>query len=145
TRSAGEIEEFGATWVSYFSPARENLYFGPRAEPLLRGVFDDSADLFFRPENSLFAGFLPTVLFFVGAAVAWRRRKKGPPDIWARGLFLSGLLCFALSLVRVYLPLMRIVPGLAGMRVPARFYAFTSLTIVYFAALGLDALLRRVH
>ncbi len=145
TRSAGEIQEFGATWVSYFSPARENLYFGPRAERLLRGLFDDSADLFFRPENSLFAGFLPTVLFFVGAAVAWRRRREGRPDVWARGLFLSGLLCFALSLVRVYLPLMRIVPGLAGMRVPARFYAFTSLTIVYFAALGVDALLRRIR
>ena len=145
TRSAGEIQEFGATWVSYFSPARENLYFGPRAEQLLHRVWGDSADLFYRPENSLFAGFLPTILFFVGAAVAWRRRKEGGPDIWARGLFLSGLLCFALSLVRVYLPLMRIVPGLAGMRVPARFYAFTSLTIVYFAALGVDALLRRVH
>ncbi|HEY7215599.1 MAG TPA: hypothetical protein VIC28_13295, partial [Thermoanaerobaculia bacterium] len=145
TRSAGEIEEFGATWVSYFSPARETLYFGPPADELLHRIWGDSADRFFRPENSLFAGFLPTVFFFAGAVVAWRRRKEGPPDIWARGLFLSGLLCFALSLVRVYLPLMRIVPGLAGMRVPARFYAFTSLTIVYFAALGVDALLRRVR
>src|SRR6185295_17346099 len=145
TRSEGEIREFGATWVSYFSPARETLYFGPREERLLRGVFEDSADLFFRPENSLFAGFLPTILCFVGAVIAWRRRKEDPSGVWARGLFLSGLLCFTLSLVRVYLPLMRIVPGLAGMRVPARFYAFTSLTIAYFAALGVDAFLRRLR
>jgi len=145
TRSPAEIEEFGATWVSYFSPAQQNLYFGPQAEKLLHWIFGDSADLFFRPENELFAGFLPTLLFFVGAFVAWRRRKEGPPEIWTRGLALSGLLCFALSLVRVYLPLMRIVPGLSGMRVPARFYAFVSVTIVYFAAVGLDFLLRGVR
>jgi hypothetical protein len=145
TRSPAEIEEFGATWVSYFSPAQENLYFGPQADQFLHRIWGDSADRFFRPENQLFAGFLPTILFFVGAFVAWRRRKEGPPDIWARGLALSGLICFALSLVRVYLPLMRIVPGLSGMRVPARFYAFVSVTIVYFAAVGLDFLLRHIH
>ncbi len=145
TRSAAEIQEFGATWVSYFSPARENLYFGPRTERFLHRIWGESADRLYRPENSLFAGFLPTILFFVGAVAAWRRRREGPPDVWARGLLLAGLLCFALSLVRVYLPLMRIVPGLAGMRVPARFYAFTSLTVVYFAALGVDVLLRRVR
>jgi len=145
TRSPAEIEEFGATWVSYFSPAQENLYFGPQADQFLHKIWGDSADRFFRPENQLFAGFLPTILFFVGAFVAWRRRKGGPPDLWARGLALSGLLCFALSLVRVYLPLMRIVPGLSGMRVPARFYAFVSVTIVYFAAVGLDFLLRHIH
>ena len=143
TRSPAEIQEFGATWVSYFSPAQANIYFGPQADELLHGIWGDSADRFFRPENELFAGFLPTILFFVGAFAAWRRRKEGP-DVWARGLALSGLICFALSLVRFYLPLMRIIPGLSGMRVPARFYAFVSLTIVYFAAVGLDFLLRRI-
>jgi len=143
TRSPAEIQEFGATWVSYFSPAQANIYFGPQADELLHGIWGDAADRFFRPENELFAGFLPTILFFVGAFAAWRRRKEGP-DVWARGLALSGLICFALSLVRFYLPLMRIIPGLSGMRVPARFYAFVSLTIVYFAAVGLDFLLRRI-
>ena len=146
TRAPAEIQEFGATWVSYFSPARENLYFGPWAEQLLHRVLEDEdAELFFRPENSLFAGFLPTVLFFAGAFIAWRRRKAGPPDVWLRGLALSGLLCFLLSLRRVYLPLMQIVPGLSGMRVPARFDAFVSLTVVYFAALAVEALLRSVR
>jgi hypothetical protein len=143
TRAPQEILEFGATWASYFSPARENLHFAP-AEKVLRGIWGSSADPFFRPENALFAGFLPTLLCFAGVVVAWRRRKEGSPDVWGRGLALSGLLCFALSLTRVYLPLMEIVPGLSGMRVPARFYAFTSLTIVYFAAVGMEALLHRI-
>jgi hypothetical protein len=145
TRSEGEIRGYSVKLASYFSPAPENLYFGPWAEKLLRGIFEDSADLFFRPENSLFAGFLPTVLFFVGAFAAWRRRREGPPDVWARGLALSGFVCFALSFAAVYLPLARVVPGLSGMRVPARFYAFVSLTVVYFAAQGVEALLRRAR
>jgi len=39
---------------------------------------------------------------------------------------------------------MWIVPGLSGMRVPARFYAFVSLSLVYFAARGLDFLMGKV-
>ncbi len=144
-RPEGEIRFYSATWASYFSPAPESLYFGPPARRLLRSVAEDSAELFFRPENQLFAGILPTILFFVGAFVAWRRRQEGPPDVWARGLALAGLLCLALSFAGVFLPLSRIFPGLAGMRVPARFYAFTSLTVVYFAARGVDALLCRIR
>src|SRR4029077_4829092 len=106
------------------------------------------ADLFRRPENELFAGFLPTILFFAGAAgsavAAWRGRQQGPADPWARGLALSGLICFALSFARFYVPLSRVIPGLSGMRVPARFYAFVSLTLVFFAARGIDFLLRRL-
>jgi hypothetical protein len=145
TRSPAEIEGYSARLASYFSPARDNVYFGPPAMRLLHGVLGDSAELFSRPENSLFAGFLPTVFFLVGALAAWRRRKGEPPDVWARGLALSGLACFALSFAQVYVPLTQVVPGLSGMRVPARFYAFVSLTVVYFAARGVDVLLRRVQ
>jgi hypothetical protein len=145
TRQEGEIREFSARLASYFSPSGLNFYFDPRAEKLLKNVAEDSAELFYRPENSLFAGFLPTILFFVGLFALWRRRKEGPPDVWLRGLALSGLLCFALSFARFYLPLARVVPGLSGMRVPARFYAFTSLTLVVFAAYGTEALLRRAR
>ncbi len=140
-RPEAEIREYSATLASYFSPSPNNIYSGPRARQIVEAVMEDSAGLFFRPENHLFAGFLPTVLFGVGAFVAWRRRKEGPPDVWARGLALSGLVCFALSFAGVFLPLARILPGLSGMRVPARFYAFTSLAVVYFAARGVDALL----
>jgi hypothetical protein len=144
SRPAGEIEEYSAQLASYFSPSGANLYFGEEARPFLARVFGDSAELFFRPENSLFAGFLPTALFLVGAAAALRGLRREPADPWARGLALAGLVCFALSFAPVYVPLARVVPGLSGMRVPARFYAFVSLALVYFAARGVDLLLRHV-
>jgi hypothetical protein len=68
---------------------------------------------------------------------AWRRRGEGL-DSWDRGLAISGLCCFALSFAIVYGPLMRVIPGLSGMRVPARFYIFVSFTLVWFAARGAD-------
>jgi hypothetical protein len=142
SRPESEIETYSARLASYFSPSAENIYFGNRAaDHFLEGTFGDSAELFHRPENELFAGFLPTVLFFAGV---WSGFRRGPADPWVRGLALSGLLCLALSFARVYVPLAHVVPGLAGMRVPARFYAFVSLTLVFFAARGVDSLLGRV-
>jgi hypothetical protein len=145
TRTQAEVQEFGATLASYFSPSYENFYFGKPTRQYLRSIFGGFAEPFFRSEeSSLFAGFLPTIFFFVGAVTAWRGRRVGPRDVWARGLALSGLVCFALSLAVVYGPLMRVIPGLSGMRVPCRFYAFASFTIVYFAARGMDLVLRRL-
>ncbi len=143
SRPPEEIEQYSAKLASYFSPSHENLYFGEGADRFLRGVLGESADLFHRPENELFAGFLPTILFCLGAFAALRGLREGKADPWARGIALSGLICFALSFAAVYVPLSRIVPGLSGMRVPARFYAFISLAVVYFAARGVDLLLRR--
>ncbi len=143
-RSHAEVQEFGATLASYLSPSNGNLYFGKPTRPFFRSILGDAAELFFRPENALFAGFLPTMFFCVGAVAAWRGRRDGLRDVWARGLAVSGLLCFALSLAVVYEPLMRVVPGLSGMRVPARFYAFVSLTLVYLAARGVDLVLFRL-
>lgn len=143
SRSPNELRAFGAKPSSYLSPADENLYFGEGARELLRRLLGDSAQLFQRPENRLFAGFLPTALFLVGAVATWRRRREGPADPWTRGIALAGLLCFALSFAKVYVPLSRFIPGLSGMRVPARFYAFTSLALVFFAARGVDYLLSR--
>lgn len=146
TRSEDEIRAYSARLSSYFSPTFENIYFGPATVRFLQGVLGKKAERFYRPENSLFAGFLPTILFFVGAFAAWRRRHEEPPNLWALELALSGLLCFALSFALFYLPLARVVPGLSGMRVPPRFYMLGSLTVVYFAGRGVDVLLRRpVH
>jgi len=144
SRPQAEIEVYGARLASYFSPSDVSFYFTETADRRLHAILGQSADLFRRPENSLFAGFLPTIFFFVGAFAALRRSREGPADPWARGLALSGLICFALSFARVYVLLAEIVPGLSGMRVPARFYTFVSLPLVYFAARGVDVLLRRI-
>ncbi|HEY4596412.1 MAG TPA: hypothetical protein VIJ02_08440, partial [Thermoanaerobaculia bacterium] len=138
-RTAEEVREKGATPVSYLSPARESLYFGPEVRGFLRRAGLPLRTLY-EPERVLFAGFLPTALFLVGAAGRWRRRREEPWSPWERGLALSGLLCFALTFSAVYVPLMRVVPGMNGMRVPARFYAFVSLTLVVFAGFGIDLL-----
>ena len=146
TRSEHEIQVYSAKLASYVSPTSINVYFGESANRFLRGALGKSAEVFYRPENSLFAGFLPTALFFVGAAAAFRRwlRHRGEPaDPWVRGIVLSGLISFVLSFAWVYLPLAKIIPGLSGMRVPARFYTLISLTVVFFAARGVDLLLRR--
>jgi len=85
------------------------------------------------------------VLAAAALALSLRRRWGGnwPLDLagldtWERGLLLSGLLCFLLTFPVLYLPLMRAIPGLAGMRVPARFYVFVSFSLVWFAARELD-------
>lgn len=138
-RTEEEIWELGATPASYLSPAREGLYFGPEVRRFLRRAGLPLGALY-KPERVLFAGFLPTAFFLVGAAGRWRRRREGPVSPWERGLALSGIFCFALTFPWVYAPLMRVVPGMNGMRVPARFYAFVSLTLVVFAGLGIDLL-----
>lgn len=144
-RSEHEIQVYSAKLASYFSPTSINVYFGPAANRFLRWALGEStAELFHRPENSLFAGFLPTILFFVGAFAAARKWREGPVDPWVRGLVLSGLISFVLSFAWAYLPLSEVIPGLSGMRVPARFYTLTSLTVVFFAARGVDLLMRRM-
>jgi hypothetical protein len=202
-RTPSEIQLYGASLASYLTPTDWNLY-GPWA------------DAWRRPENSLFAGFLPTLLVLCAAVRGRRRHHTRParplsllqrsvllllagltaaawivgelrvweiagaleaPDVpglgghrlgvaalaagllalglrrlwggdwplrladldpWERGLLVSGILCFLLTFPLVYLPLMRILPGLSGMRVPARFYAFVSFPLAYFAARELD-------
>jgi hypothetical protein len=145
SRTPHEVYRYGATLASYFSPAPQNVYFGPAARERLQEVLGPrGARLFSRSENALFAGFLPTILFGVGAVTVWRRRREGLPDPWERGLAISGLICFALSFPQIYEPLMRVIPGLAGLRVPSRFYFLLSFSLVWFAARGADVLLRRM-
>lgn len=141
-RTDADIAKYGATLASYFRPTRDNLYFGPGTRDFLRSMLGSWAKpLFYRMENALFAGILPTALFLVGAVAAWRKRDRDP---WGRGLALVGILCFLLTFPLVYAPLMRVVPGLSGMRVPTRFYVFVSLALAYFAARGVDVLREKV-
>jgi hypothetical protein len=139
-RTDEEVRQFGATPASYVTPARNSLHLSPQAKWFLRRKLGVRSRFDFQPERVLFAGALPTVLLLVGAVGRWRRRREGPADGWERGLALSGLLCFALTFPVVYAPLMRVVPGLSGMRVPARFYVFVSLALVHFAGRGVDFL-----
>lgn len=226
-RSDAEIWVNGSTLLSYLTPEPSAYWFRPGVEAALKGATGQIWHLFFRTENSMFAGFLPTIFFLVGLAAWWRRYRvpKGDPeaarlavfqrlilalllliavavyvrsngqtlarelpgshphlalakvnqpfkvlaaslllwfglrrwwkagrvlrlrdmDPWERGLAFSGLACFCLTHPLFYLPLMKVVPGLAGMRVPARFYFFVSLTIVWFAARGFEACLARMR
>jgi len=206
-RGEEELRAYGASLVSYVTPAELNLYGGWWPKELRRR------------ENSLWAGLLPTVLAAGAAAAGWRRRRQPPAqplsrarrtaigglavlgiagfavgevalwaaesghpelapleafqvaadlfaaglaalllrrlwggnwgldlsglDPWERGLLAACGLCFLLSSLTVYLPLMALIPGLASMRVPTRFYAFVSLGIAWFAARALDGMLAR--
>jgi len=96
--------------------------------------------------NALGAAFLAAL-----GAWLWLRHRWGAGaldwramDPWERGLAISGIACFLLSHPFVYMPLMRVVPGMSGMRVPARFATMVLWSVVFFAARGLDGLLARI-
>ncbi|MES1242530.1 MAG: hypothetical protein ABUT39_13030 [Acidobacteriota bacterium] len=222
TRGPAEAGKLGATTLSWLAPARSSLWFGPVAKSFMKRRLGPASEPFFRTENSLFAGIVPSLLAGVGLWAAWRRKRvppspldlgrkvilglllalaaaawiagdvltllgegkeKVPPwtipawtglflggvaslavwawlrwmwgcgpvlrwremDPWTRGLALSAVACFALAHPIAYVPMMRVLPGLDGMRVPARFAAFVSLAAVLFAAKGLDFLLDRLR
>jgi hypothetical protein len=222
-REDAEIEEQSATLASYVRPSTQSVYFGTGHRKRLRDSLRLGRPLFFRREDTLFAGFLATALSATGLVLWWKRFRnrdavprlpagrravllgllaialaayllangmtlarwapeslprlaragwwipalalavslgawavlrrrwgRGPVlrwaemDVWERGLALVGAVCFALTHCVVYIPLARVLPGLDGMRVPARFYVFVSLAIAWFAARGAGALLARV-
>ncbi len=86
----------------------------------------------------------------------WLRHRAGAPPLldrtrldpetadWWLGLALGGGLSFLLSLPVFYLPAMRLLPGLSGMRVSARFGLFVALTLSAFAARGVDQVARKI-
>ena len=211
TRAPREIQGYGASLVSFLTPAYYNLY------------ADLWPDVLKRPENALFPGIVATVLALLAAWRGWKQRRSPPLrplslarritlwaltvltalawlegelrvweaagalkapavealsahrlgvfalaagvlalalrrawggnwpfrladlDPWKRGLLVSGFLCFLLSFPLLYLPLMRVIPGLSGMRVPVRFNAFVSFSLVFFAAGELDRRLREIR
>ncbi|HYL04738.1 MAG TPA: hypothetical protein VE075_01780 [Thermoanaerobaculia bacterium] len=94
---------------------------------------------------------VPLLLLAVGAGGwLWLRRRWGLArpvrwreiDPWPRGLLAAGAATAALSFPILFDPASRLLPGLAAIRVPARFDAFTSLAIVWLAATALDARVR---
>jgi hypothetical protein len=65
--------------------------------------------------------------------------RRAAADPWERGMALAGALCFLASFPIAFVPLQRVLPGLASLRAPGRFYVMTSLAVAVFAARGLDA------
>jgi hypothetical protein len=129
TRSASEIQFYGATLGSWLSITPYNELWGR----LLRGSG--------HAENHLFAGFVTTGLAVAGAAWSSRGLRWRRLTTWERGVLWSGAFFVVLSFPWAFLALGRVVPGLYGMRVPTRVYPFVSLALVLLAARGIDALL----
>ncbi len=84
-RGMSEWRHWGASAVSYFMPGISNWYFGDTLWSLQR------------PENTLFAGFLPTLLAVMGLAGLWRERERqsAVPLSSRRRLLLAVLLTVA--------------------------------------------------
>ena len=137
-RGESEIRYFGASLESYFSIEGGNKLWGER---LLPG----------KPENHMFASVVTTLLAAAGAIAAARARRRGrdagelraPIARFDRNVLVMATFFFLLSFAAIYLPIARILPGLAQMRVPTRVYPFISFALALFAARGVDWLLAR--
>lgn len=89
----------------------------------------------------------PFLILAVGTAcVAWAARgcfqrtgKESTPAVLRRALLAQGAVAAALCFPLVYAPLARVVPGMLGMRVPARYGLFVQLA----AALSVAVLVER--
>ncbi|QQR72371.1 MAG: hypothetical protein IPJ17_12685 [Holophagales bacterium] len=99
----------------------------------------------------------PSMVFFAGilliAVALARSRRADRPDlgesdggdlvgidpIWIRGLLASGLVSTLLAHPIVFFTLRSWVPGMDGMRVPQRFWAFALPALALAAGVGLDA------
>ncbi|HKH45837.1 MAG TPA: hypothetical protein VKM72_14340, partial [Thermoanaerobaculia bacterium] len=73
TRSDLEIQVYGASVVSYFTPTGHMFLTGDWAKDWRRN------------ENSLFAGLLPTLLIGAAAVHGWRTRRQAPVRPLTRG------------------------------------------------------------
>ena len=107
------------------------------------------------PEKELFPGVFAVLL---GAAAFWPRAgREGPPGRWVRlygWIALAGFVCSLGPQVKVwglvvtdagpYGWLLRIVPGMDGMRVPARFAIVFVLGLSVLAGCGVLAVLSRL-
>jgi len=95
TRDETETSALGAALPSYLSPAAENWYFGPPKRSFWRTPAGFLAKPFFRSENALFAGFLPTLLAGIGWAGLRRRREPSGPGGTAERALRRALLAVA--------------------------------------------------
>jgi hypothetical protein len=147
THDDHEIGRSGAALASYFSPAPESLYslYPPK------GLWDRASlarwqQPLVRSENSLFAGFLPTLLAGYGAWEIWRRYRARPAaNLTPRQrLLLCGLAVVALGAFAVgdlyTLGVDLDLPPFDGWTQTG---VWTAMGLAIMACLGLFAVLRR--
>lgn len=151
----------GAFWRRYRAPLRRRLtlprhilLWGLLLLALVAYVHADLVTLRASPtEPPPLSAWDADAALLAGGLIAWavlRRRCAGAGvlswsaiDPWQRSVAIFGGLCVLLCHPLAFAPLMRLLPGLAGLRVPTRFYAFASLAVAYCAACGFDVLRQR--
>ena len=80
------------------------------------------------------------LVLWLGVRLAWRGpvlRWRDMPD-WPRGLLASGAVSLVLCLPVFFWAAQQSVPGMGGMRVPARAFAFVALPLAYLVGAGWD-------
>jgi hypothetical protein len=147
THDDHEIGSGGAALVSYLSPAPDNLY-SLRSPRMLwdRAGMPRWQQPLVRSENSLFAGFLPTLLAAWGLWELhrrWRVRPAAALAPWQRWLLrgLAGLALGAVAAGDLYT--LGFAPDLAPLDRWDETGAWTALGVLLLLCLGLLAALRR--
>jgi hypothetical protein len=142
TRGIGEITANAATATSFLTASTRNRY-----QPL--DLIEDTtrrAQRRQRGEQSLFPGLVAAVLAPLGLVAWWRRKPSRDAEHdnrhrWQRGLLIGGAASLVLAFATPYLAAAALLPGLSGMRVPARFLAVAWPALALLVATGADALL----
>ncbi|MGB5659733.1 MAG: hypothetical protein WBO54_09660 [Thermoanaerobaculia bacterium] len=125
-----------ATAVAAFLVA-DIISFGVRSPPFRIGRFYDAA----------LAVILASVIAWLLLGWRWGR---GMPfrftglSVWGRGLLAAGFACVLLAFPVFFEPLSDLLPGLGGMRVPARFWALGLFPFAFLGGIGFAATLRKL-
>jgi hypothetical protein len=91
----------------------------------------------------------PRVLVALGLLVFWSALRRWPSrgnlfptpvDPFVKPFLLGGAVCLALAIPVGFTTVNRFLPGMSGMRVSHRFFAFALLPLAYLAALGIERL-----
>jgi hypothetical protein len=134
SRPDRDIQQYSATALSFATPAEQSLSGALPLSPWRR------------PENALFAGFLPTALLAYAAVAAWRRYRLPParPLSAPRRVALAGLAVLgALAVLAGEARTWSTVPFAAGWPWPASIAPYSSALVVLVASAGAWLVLRR--
>lgn len=131
-RQAPEISSYAASARSFFTASPRNRY-----QPLDLG--EPTSRRRHRGEQALFPGIAAALLAPLG--LLWWLRS-GRRTAWESALLLAAAAALILTFATPYLLAARALPGLSGMRVPARFVAVAWPAFALLVALGVDALQR---